>query len=127
MARPGVVISTADAPPARGFPTSTGVWFASGITEKGPTDKAVKVTSLADYQRTYGNRVSYAQTLYDAADVYFREGGTELYVARVVGTTPVVATVNLKESGNANTLRVDAKNAGDWGNDLRVAVVAGSA
>lgn len=126
MARPGVVISTADAPPARGLPTDTGVWFASGVTEKGPTGKAVKVTSLADYQRTFGNRASYAQLMYDAADVYFREGGTEMYVARVVGSAPVLSTLNLKDSGNANTLRVDAKSPGDWANALRVAVVAGS-
>jgi hypothetical protein len=126
MARPGVVISTADAPPARGLPTSTGVWFAAGVTEKGPTDRAVKVTSLADFQRNFGNRASFAQSMYDAADVYFREGGTEMYVGRVVGATPVVATTTINDSGAAPSIRVDAKNAGEWGNDLSVAVEAGS-
>lgn len=117
--RPGVNITIVSAPPARNVPTDTGVWFAGGITEKGPTDKAQLITSLAEYVRYYGQRVT-TGILYDAADVFFREGGSKMYISRIVGPAAVTATVSIGTTG-----RVDASSPGAWGNAVNVQVLAG--
>lgn len=116
--RPGVNISIVSSPPARNVPTDTGTWFAAGIAEKGPTDKAQLITSLAEYVRYYGQRVS-TGILYDAADIFFREGGSKMYISRLVGPAAVTATTTL------TTARVDASSPGAWGNSLNVQVIAG--
>jgi hypothetical protein len=123
--RPGVNISISEAPPALGAPVDAGQWFVVGLAEKGPTATYQKVTSLSEYKRYFGDRVSYGQ-LYDAADVFFREGGSTMYITRIVGPAAVKAFVNLQDSVPANTLKIEAKNAGAWANSLRIDVVAGT-
>lgn len=125
MPRPGVTVTNRDAPPARGAITDTGQWFVAGITEKGPTNVSTKIESLSQYVATYGQRVTYG-SLYDALDVFFREGGSRVHVVRVVGPAAAVASLALSD-GTATTLTVQARNVGEWGNDLRIAVIAGDA
>jgi hypothetical protein len=119
--RPGVNISIVSTPPSRAVPTDTGVWFASGLAEKGPTDKAQVITSLSEYVRYFGQRVSYGM-LYDAMDVFFREGGSKAYLTRLVGPAAVTAFVDL---GTGGVAKVSASSPGAWGNSLNVAIVAG--
>lgn len=126
MARPGVNIIVRDAPPSRGVPTDTGVWFVTGLTDRGSTSQAIQVQSLTDYTTKCGPRVSYG-ILYDALDTFFREGGASAYIGRVVGPAAVAAKVDLNDSASAACLRVTAKSVGDWGNNLKCQVVAGSA
>lgn len=125
MALPGVVVTVRDAPPSRGAPTDTAVWFVSGLADSGPTDRAVRIRSLTEFTRTFGSRVSYSP-LYDALDVFFREGGASAYVARVVGPAAAKATVTLDDASNADSIAVTAKDPGLAGNNLRVAVLAGT-
>lgn len=101
-------------------------YFVAGITERGPTTEAVIVRSLADYEDQFGARVTYG-ALHDDLNLYFAEGGQEAVVCRVVGTTPVLATLTLLDRAGAPapTIRIDAKNAGAWGNALTVAVAEG--
>jgi phage tail sheath protein FI len=122
--RPGVNISISTTPPVKGVSTDSGVWFVTGITEKGPVDKARKITSLAEYVRYYGDRYTSGQ-LYDALDVFFREGGNTAYVSRLVGPAAVTATVNVNDSGASATMRVDASSPGAWGNSINVQVLDG--
>jgi hypothetical protein len=124
--RPGVNIAIRSTPPARIAPTDTGVWFLSGLTEKGSVTEANLITSLADAESKLGSRVSFG-VVYDALDVFFREGGSRAYVSRVVGPTPVTAFFMLNDSGAAPTLRVEANSPGEWGNALNIQVVAGTA
>lgn len=123
--RPGVNIAIRSTPPARIAPTDTGVWFLSGLTEKGSVMEAILVTSLADAEDKLGARVSYG-SVYDALDVFFREGGSRAYVSRVVGPTSVSAFVMLNDGSAAPTLKVEASSPGDWGNALNIQVVAGT-
>lgn len=123
--RPGINISIRDVPPPRQAPSGTGVWFVTGISEKGPNDKAQLVTSLSEFSDYFGARVSYG-ILYDALDIFFREGGSVAYVTRVVGPASVKASFTLQDSVPANTLKIEAVNPGAWGNTLNVQVVAGS-
>lgn len=125
--RPGVEVLTRDTAPPRSAPTDTSVWFVAGMTEKGSHTAATLITSLDAYTSTYGARVSYG-FLYDALETFFREGGSRAYVSRVVGPSPVLATLNL--AGTSGTaLVVNAKSTGVWANGaaggLKVQVTQG--
>ena len=125
MPIPGVDVSIRDSAPARSAPTDTGVAFIAGLTEKGKL-APILITSMSDYDRVLGSRVSYG-LLYDWLDTFFREGGSRAYVSRVVGPTPVHAGITLNDAGAAATLRVEANSPGEWGNSLNVQVTAGGA
>ncbi|MDO8474615.1 MAG: phage tail sheath subtilisin-like domain-containing protein [Candidatus Rokubacteria bacterium] len=75
--------------PIEGVPTSTAGFI--GPCHKGPIKRATLVTSLADFERTYGSgrrlrldggapRSNYT---WHAVRAFFKEGGRRLYVARV--------------------------------------------
>lgn len=113
----GVKVTSRAARPARGEPTFNGVWFALDFAEQGPHDEAVKVTSLDDFKKTYGERVSYS-LLHDSLELFFAEGGAEAYVAREIGPAPVKASLTLLDRAGVpvNTLRIDALYVGDYAN-----------
>jgi len=126
VARPGTEVVIRETPPVRSAPTDTGVWFVVGLAEKGPVDAAYKIDSLADFERIFGARVSYS-FLYDSLETYFHEGGGSAYVVRIVGPAAVTAFKVLNDAGAAATLRVESKGPGPYGNNLRIAVLAGDA
>lgn len=122
MTRPGTQILSRESAPPRSAPTDTGVWFVAGITEKGAAGPTL-VRSLTDFATKFGSRVSYG-TLYDSIEAFFREGGGRVYVSRVFGPAPVVATVTLNDD-TEGTLLVSATSPGDWANALNVEVIEG--
>jgi hypothetical protein len=82
--RPGVDVISRALPPPRSAPTDTGVCFIVGATVT--TDIAQQlVRSMTEFVAVFGDRGSTApeQCTYDAADVYFHEGGSKL----IVGST----------------------------------------
>jgi hypothetical protein len=101
----------------------SGTAFFVGLTDRGPIDEPVLVRSLADAVAKLGARQTYG-LIYDALDVFFREGGSRAYVGRIVGPSPVNATVNLDDSDSADCLTVTAISPGAWGNNLSVVVAA---
>jgi phage tail sheath protein FI len=115
---PGVLVKSGASAGASSPPVDIGQWFPVGLAEKGPTNIATKIRSLAQYVTTYGARVAYGE-LYDSLDLFFQTGGSVAYVARVVGPAAAVATVNLSD-GSSNTIKVTAVNPGEWGNALEV-------
>jgi hypothetical protein len=121
MARPGVIFTESAAPASRGAPTDTATLFVSGVTKRGPVNQAVLLRSIGDYTRTYGDRV--AGNLYDYVDVFFREGGSRVYVARQVGPGAVAATVNIP-GATGTSIVATAKAPGTYYNDLDVKAVA---
>lgn len=128
MTLPGVTVISRESPPSASSIIESGTWFVAGFADRGVAGEPALVRNLAQFVDEFGERVSYS-TLYDALDVFFREGGSLAYVSRVVGPTPVKATVTLVDQAGspANTLRVDAISYGVWGNDLDVVVdVTGS-
>jgi hypothetical protein len=67
-------------PPPRSAPTDTGVAFIVGPTVT--TNIAYRlVHSLTEYVGVFGDRTGVGIPTYDAADAYFQEGGSLLYVA----------------------------------------------
>lgn len=124
--RPGVQIVQKTAPPPRSSPTDTGTWFVAGLCDKGSALRPINCRSLDDFITQCGARQTYS-VLYDAVDLFFREGGSNLWVARVVGPAAVQAFRNLVDNVAAVSLIVKAQGPGTSGNNLKVAVVAGVA
>jgi hypothetical protein len=87
-----VTIRTATAPPSSGVPGEVDTLFvAAKITAAGlPTSEATSVRSMADYVAAGGDRADNAVT-YDGLDLFFREGGTQAYVAVYNGTSTTFA------------------------------------
>ena len=100
---------------------ATGTWFVTGLTAGGPTGVAVPVNSIQDYTTYFGTyqnnavaaRTTGFTTLYDALDIYFREGGIRAYVARAVHAGGgVAATLTL----GTNFVTLTASGPGTWAN-----------
>lgn len=127
MTAPGITVTTAlsTPPPIPNVPTAT--WYVTGLAQRGPVGQPISIQSMADYSLFCGSRTGYA-SLYDALDLFFRDGGRQAFVSRIVGPAAVTANVVLKDCATTplNTLTVSASSVGAWGNLLTVQVVAGS-
>jgi hypothetical protein len=126
---PGVTITTA----VRTGPTSTTVRNSSqaffiGLAQRGPVDEAVLVTSLAEFEESFGPYVTYAN-LHPTVQTFFEEGGTQAYIVRVVGPDAASATLNLNEGGvgGSDCITLTANGPGTWAHDMDVIVTASSA
>lgn len=117
---PGPYVTRRDNPPPASAPTDSSVWFVTGFTEQGPITP-VMIESLAGYTANYGARVSYG-LLYDALDVFFREGGGKAYVCRIVGPNPVLAAHTFLDGSSVSSLVATAKSFGVFGNNIQVAI-----
>ena len=125
--RPGVYveeISTKTAPLTGSAATSIAAFV--GATDKGPTTPTL-VTSWAQYTSIYGSWGT-NDTVTRAIYLFFANGGSQAYVQRVVAGSPALATVTLKDTAGtpADTLTINAKNVGSWGNSLYVSIVSSS-
>lgn len=88
---PGVSVEerSSQPKPIEGVPTSTTGFI--GPCHDGPITRAILVTSLADFERTYGGRrrlrldsgALMPNYTWHAVRAFFKEGGRRLYVARV--------------------------------------------
>ncbi len=121
---PGVVITTS----VRTGPTSDTVRESSqaffvGLAQRGPSDEAVLVQSLAEFEETFGTYVSYAY-LHPTVQTFFEEGGTQCYIARVVGPAATTASLDLDDSSAATAITLTANGPGNWAHDLDAQVVA---
>ena len=126
MSRPGVDVALLDVPGAIiSPPTDTGVWYIEGLTERGPTDKVLPVSSMNDLVAKYGNRVSWG-FVYDALELFFKEGGYRAYVARIVGAGATSGFLNLMDGGSTISLVVTAYGAGAWSANYQVEVLTGT-
>lgn len=125
---PGVIVRTETRTgPTTGAAPTSARFFVAGLTERGDTSAPVLIRSMAEYQALLGDRVAYG-SLYDALACYFEEGGSEAFVCRAVGAAATVGTLTLKDRAGApaDTLRVDAANAGAWSSRVTVEIVDGS-
>lgn len=123
MTAPGVTFSSATAPPPSTTAPRTGMAFVTGICERGLPNTPILIQSMQDYTRLLGARIT-AGVLYDWCDAYFRDGGSQVTVSRLVGAAAVTATLMLQDGAGtpANTLKVNANSPGAWGNSLQIQV-----
>jgi phage tail sheath protein FI len=110
----------------------TAVVGAVGVTERGPVGQAVLVTSFEEYVNTFGGFTQNSD-LALAASGFFENGGQTMWVVRTVhygdptdATTKssAAATLTLKDRAPipTDTLKVDAKWDGAYGNDLKIVI-----
>lgn len=129
MTRPGVVITSRESVPARTAPTYIGALFAGGVAERGPAGVSGPHRSMSDYERAHGARSTDYAVLYDAADAFFREGGSVLYTSRAVGPAAAVSSVTLDDGvgmSPTDAITVSAASPGAWGDDITIDVASSS-
>lgn len=120
--RPGVYVSETLLPaPITAVGTANAAGAAMGAFAKGP-ESVTLVTSWYDFVKKFGGyNAAFPATF--GVNQFFQNGGTELYVRRVLGAGAVAALVNLPSvSLGVNVGTATAKNKGAEGNNLRVRV-----
>ena len=125
---PGVVISTS----VRSGPSVTLLNQASqaffvGKALRGPANKAILCLSLEQFTDQFGGYMS-GSLLYPTVEAFFEEGGTQCYIARVVGSSATTGFLNLLdgEASPATSIRLDAAGPGAWSTTVGVQVTAGT-
>lgn len=103
---PGVYIEEVDtgAKPIEGVSTSTAGMV--GITERGPVNVPVLVTSVGEFSRWYGGLLTEAdygdhRFLPHAIEGFFTNGGKRVFVSRVLDTAATKAASPLFDRGDA--------------------------
>src|SRR5262245_9773233 len=76
--------------------------------KKGPVNRAVRITSFADFERNFGGLDRRSEASY-AIQQYYLNGGSVAWVIRVVASNAVPASLTLESpSPPQKTLKVDA-------------------
>ncbi len=103
---PGVFVEEVDtgAKPIEGVSTSTSAMV--GVTERGPVDVPVLVTSYGEFSRIFGGRLRSAgygdhRFLPHAVEGFFTNGGRRVYVVRVLDPAASKAAAPLFDRGDA--------------------------
>lgn len=124
---PGVYVEEFEsgAKPMEGVSTSTAGFI--GLAERGPVEGVPQlVTNPADFKRIYGGYLSenefgpYRFLAY-AIDQFFLNGGSRCFVSRVA-PEDAACSAGFAPSEEEAIIRLEAKNPGLWGDDIRVIV-----
>ncbi len=109
-----------------GVHTITGVATSIGafidFFREGPVDRAVRIQSMADFNRIYGGMDKRSEASY-AISQFFLNGGSQAYVVRTArkdGSPQLVAATVSAEKGATEIVKFSAISEGIWGNNLRV-------
>jgi phage tail sheath protein FI len=117
---PGVFVEEIDTglKPIEGVSTSTAAMI--GVTERGPVDVPILITSMGEFMRWFGERLSREEFgaacfLPYAVDGFFTNGGKRLYVTRILDTNGAARAVfQLFDRGTAASAdTILLRNAGE--------------
>src|SRR5262245_46512751 len=126
LLHPGVYVQEVPSgvKPIEGVSTSTAGFL--GKAERGPLDRALLVTSFAEFQAVYGGFLG-DSFLAQSALQFFNNGGARLYVVRVAknAATADVALGDRKGTP-AKTITIAANSPGRFGNDVDVEIANGT-
>jgi len=124
---PGVVISTSvRTGPSTATVRESSQLFVVGLADRGPSDEAVLVQSIAEFEAMFGDYRSDSY-LHPTVETFFEEGGTQAYVARVVGASATVGLLALQNGSAANCITLTANGAGAWSSDVEAEVTVSGA
>jgi uncharacterized protein len=125
---PGVFVERTQSRPASLQLLPSGVPCFLGLTERGPTNEPVRVTSLREFHEVFGS-LDIGGYTEPAIDGFFLNGGKECFIVRIAhlferGRKEIAtkASIRLRDAAKANTLMVSARAEGMWGNQVRVSV-----
>ncbi len=106
----------------------TGIPGFIGVTQRGPTNKPVRINSEAHFEQVYG-ALEESGFLRDAVRGFFANGGRFCYVLRVAHMvrrlreeTARMASFKAKDGEGRTALTVFAANEGMWGNELKLSI-----
>lgn len=121
---PGVFIEDyPSVPPMEGVSTSVGGFI--GTSERGPVNEPVYITSWNSYieKFAYGMDSPFLPNSDLAYSIYgfFQNGGKKCYVIRTAHETAEAAECSLKDP---DTILINAKDEGSWGNNLSISITA---
>jgi len=105
---------------------STAITGIIGTFKKGPLNKATLVTSLAQFERTFGTAPAPGSTSYYSVKAFFaKAGNAPLYIVRVAGSTVLKASYTAvdRQGSPASTLKIEAKTEGLWGNGISIKIL----
>ncbi|HMO65639.1 MAG TPA: phage tail sheath family protein, partial [Verrucomicrobiota bacterium] len=106
--------------PIAGVATSLAAFV--GWAARGPTDRAVLVTSWSGFERQFGGLDARSLLGY-AVYHFFNNGGSLAYIVRLVAVTDGGAGTTAPDTASVSLdgrLQVSARNPGAWANRLRV-------
>jgi phage tail sheath protein FI len=91
---------------------------------RGPVNEATRITSYSDFERNFGGLHPWSEASY-AIQQFYLNGGQVAWVVRIDVGSPGTAWKALLGGSPVqdSSLKVYAKNPGEWGNYLKVAVV----
>lgn len=123
--RPGVYISETLLPsPINAGGSANAAGAVAAPFAKGP-EAVTKVTTWFEFVKYFGGyNAAYPSTFGVAS--FFNNGGSELYVKRILASDAVAASVNVMTSSSDMVVAITAKNRGADGNNLRVTIAAGT-
>jgi phage tail sheath protein FI len=124
MTRPGVVVKLSEIPSQQALASDTGQWFTSGLADRGPV-VPTPIMSQNQFVDVFGDRQTYSP-LYDAVEVFFREGGESAIITRIVGPAATTGFKNLVDNAAAVSLVANAIGPGAWSANYKVAVLTGT-
>jgi len=92
---------------------ATSIALFIGWATRGPTDRALRLTSFADFERQYGG-LDRRSLLGYAVKQFYENGGADAYVLRIAASDADSAEASIGD------LALTASSPGDWANDYRV-------
>lgn len=92
---------------------ATSIALFVGWAPRGPIDRAVRLTSFADFERTYGG-LDLRSLLGYAVKHFYENGGADAYGLRIADGNALAAACAIGD------LTITANSPGDWAHDYRV-------
>jgi phage tail sheath protein FI len=99
---------------------STSVTAFLGSAKRGPINRAVRLLSYSDFERSFGGLVADSEMSY-AVRAFFLNGGSEAWVVRLAGSASPASRL-LQNSAPADVIQVTALDDGLSGNSIEVRV-----
>ncbi|MBP6237627.1 MAG: phage tail sheath subtilisin-like domain-containing protein [Saprospiraceae bacterium] len=101
-----------------GVSTSIAAFF--GTANKGPINKAVTITSFADFERKFGGLASDSEMSY-AVKQFYLNGGTQAIITRLVASARK-ANLKLQTNGGDDVILIESIQGGKYGNNIEILV-----
>ena len=99
---------------------ATSIALFIGWAPRGPTDRAVRISSFADYERAFGGLDRRAYLGY-AVRQFFDNGGSDAYIVRIALFNSGTPANDAKTAACAfNDLGIQASSPGQWANSYSV-------
>lgn len=100
---------------------ATSITAFLGRTRQGPVNKAVRIHSLSDFYKTFGEPFKDSQ-LGISVQLFFQNGGSDCYIVRLTGAGGDYASIILKNEDKLDVLKFTAKESGVWGNEVALQI-----